>query len=621
MNARTLSSILKKGTAAALALCLNLIPGHAAFARVIKVRLNGAAGMNAPAVQLRMGTAAGIAATAALADVKLGAGVLPTVSSIASPRAAAPGAISVHAAGQVKAIAPATVQKTVKTRAVVSAEMTGMKKQIAALPQAEKTSTGKAYGAGLALEAILTGRRSHSFGGLVRGRDASFTEGFAPTVHLEIAAARAAKSAMVPLPAKSAAARAKSFLTSRRGILAVVAGAAVATTAGMIVLQLYMPAIIGSLGLIGMTGTLWGKKDKDKEQSAPLPEGEPAPAYAHEADGASYNTAPDAALQEAIAGMSGTISALKAEIRRVIVGQEDMVESIIVAMIAGEHILLEGVPGVAKTRTVQAFADATGADFQRIQGTPDKMPADILGAEVLQTQADGTRKLVHEKGPIFARVVLFDEINRAMPKTQSAMLEAMQERKVTIGRETFDLPKPFLLLATQNPIEQEGTYPLPEAQQDRFMYKIVVPQPTREERKKINELNRKKEKVKTEQAVEVDELVRATEIAEQVRLDPALQDYIQDIIDAALAPHEIGIGTEGIVEQAMITRASIFMEKAARIHALMQGRSYVTPQDIRDIAPKILRHRIILSYAAGERTTDDLIREILHRLPVPGPQG
>jgi MoxR-like ATPase len=251
------------------------------------------------------------------------------------------------------------------------------------------------------------------------------------------------------------------------------------------------------------------------------------------------------------------------------------------------------------------------------------MPADILGAEILQTDPEtGARALKLERGPIFARVVLVDEVNRMMPKTQAALLEAMQERRVTIGRETLDLPQPFLLLATQNPIEQDGTFPLPEAQMDRFMFKVIVPQPEREERKKIAELNRLGVKARANKVVGLDDLMQATALAEKVHMSEALRDYAQDILDAAADPAASGIGGQGMVEQAMITRAAIFLEKAARINALIKGRSWVLPEDVRDVAPKILRHRILMSYSAGDLTPDKLIQEILKRVPVPsGPYG
>ncbi|MBI3298397.1 MAG: MoxR family ATPase [Elusimicrobia bacterium] len=345
--------------------------------------------------------------------------------------------------------------------------------------------------------------------------------------------------------------------------------------------------------------------------------GRPVGAVSAVAPAVEPSGAADQQLAAEVSEVSAMLQKLRDEVANVIVGQREMVDSIILAMIANEHILLEGVPGVAKTATVQAFATATGADYQKIQGTPDKMPADILGAEILQTdQATGRRETKLEKGPIFAQFVLADEINRMMPKTQAALLEAMQNREVSIGRETLPLPKPFLLLATMNPLEQEGVNVMPEAQLDRFMFKVVVPQPNRDERKLINELNRKRQKPKATKSVTLEDLERATAVSERVVLGPQMADYIQDILDAAQDPHSVGIGTKGLVEQAMVTRASIMMEKASRIQALMNGRSEVRPEDVMAVAPKILRHRIILSYAAGEMSTDALIAEILNVVPI-----
>jgi MoxR-like ATPase len=332
---------------------------------------------------------------------------------------------------------------------------------------------------------------------------------------------------------------------------------------------------------------------------------------------AKEESAEDAALAAEVKEVSGLIAKLRSEVGRVIVGQGEMLDSIIMALIAREHVLLEGLPGVAKTTTVETFAAATGANASTIQGTADKMPSDIIGSEVLETdQTTGKRSLRLIKGPVFAQFVLADEINRMMPKTQSALLQAMQSRKVSIGNETLALPKPFVLLATMNPIEQEGVNVLPEAQLDRFMFKVIVPQPNREERKAINDLNRKTEKPKAEAVVTLEALEKATLLAEKVTMSEGVSEYIQDILDAAMDPSKVGIGQKGLVQGAVVTRASIMMEKAARIHAMMAGRSYVKPEDVQAVAPRILRHRIILSYAAGEMTTDALIAEILATVPV-----
>ncbi|MEK7858169.1 MAG: MoxR family ATPase [Elusimicrobiota bacterium] len=316
---------------------------------------------------------------------------------------------------------------------------------------------------------------------------------------------------------------------------------------------------------------------------------------------------------------SAIVNKIRAEIGKVIVGQTEMIDAIIMGMIAGEHVLLEGVPGVAKTQTVKAFADATEGQYQRIQGTPDKLPSDILGAEILQEDpATGQKSIKLEKGPIFSNILLVDEINRMMPKTQSALLEAMQEGRVTIGRSSLELPKPFLLLATQNPIEQEGTYRLPEAQQDRFMFKVLVKRPSKSELKEImNRFSSKENQPRASKVTDLDELAQARALADQIPVGAEVQQYIVDLIEATNNPDLPNLDLKGAVENGASPRAAIFMMKAARIHAFLAGRAWVGPADVRAVATLILRHRIMLTYQAGGLTADMVVERILDVVPVP----
>ncbi len=315
------------------------------------------------------------------------------------------------------------------------------------------------------------------------------------------------------------------------------------------------------------------------------------------------------------------VKKIRAEIAKVIVGQEEMVDSIITAMIASEHVLLEGVPGVAKTQTVKAFSDAVEGGFQRVQGTPDKLPSDLLGAEILQENpANGQKEIKLEKGPVFTNILLVDEINRMMPKTQAALLEAMAEGRVTIGRNTLDLPKPFMVLATQNPIEQEGVYRLPEAQQDRFMYKVLVPRPAMNELKEImNRFSKKDGQPKAGKITSLDEMVEIRKVAEQVYVDDSIQDYIVNLVEATHDPLKYGIDAKGTIESGASPRAAIFLLKAAKINALLHGRAWVGPSDVREVATRILRHRLTLSYSANNMSTDDIVAKILNSVPVPAP--
>ncbi len=308
---------------------------------------------------------------------------------------------------------------------------------------------------------------------------------------------------------------------------------------------------------------------------------------------------------------------LLTEIRRVIVGQEDLLRKMLVGLLADGHILLEGVPGLAKTLAVSSLSRAIRTRFQRIQFTPDLLPADIVGTLVFQPR-DGTFAV--KKGPIFANIVLADEINRAPAKVQSALLEAMQERQVTIGEQTFPLDVPFLVLATQNPIEQEGTYPLPEAQVDRFMLKLLVDYPSREEERQI--LDRMAPQRGTPQASEVldpQEVLAARRVLDDIYIDDRVKDYIVALVHATRDPAGAGLKIGDWIEYGASPRATIYLARGARAMAFLAGRGYVTPQDVKDIAPDVLRHRVIVSYEAEaeEKGSDDVVRHVLDHVPVP----
>jgi len=313
---------------------------------------------------------------------------------------------------------------------------------------------------------------------------------------------------------------------------------------------------------------------------------------------------------------SAYFSALRDQIGRVVVGQTYMVERLLIGLLADGHILLEGVPGLAKTTTVKAVSDAIKTTFRRISFTPDLLPADVLGTQIYSPR---TGEFTVKQGPVFTNILLADEINRAPAKVQSALLEAMQERRVTIGDTTFDLPKPFLVLATQNPIEQEGTYPLPEAQVDRFMLKLRVGYPTRDEEKEI--LRRSISGFPELTPVITPEHLRhAREVAGTIRFDDKLVDYILDLVSATRDPTAAGIkDLEGLVDFGGSPRATLALERAARAHAFLAGRPYVSSADIKEIAPDVLRHRLVLSYEAEaeEVDADEVVARILASVPVP----
>jgi MoxR-like ATPase len=311
------------------------------------------------------------------------------------------------------------------------------------------------------------------------------------------------------------------------------------------------------------------------------------------------------------------VGTLRKEIGRVIVGQEHLVDRLLVGLLANGHVLLEGVPGLAKTMSVRTLAAAIQAQFHRIQFTPDLLPADIIGTLIYNPQ-DGSYHAT--KGPVFANLVLADEINRAPAKVQSALLEAMQERQVTLGGQTMPLPSPFLVLATENPIDQEGTYPLPEAQVDRFMFKVLIGYPSfEEERKILDRMAFTAPEIKIQPVIALEEIVRTRKLVDQVHVDEKVRDYIVHIVFATRDPEKYKLDLKHLIQFGTSPRATIYLTVAAKAWALLQGRTYVTPEDIKSIGPDVLRHRIILSYEAEAQavTTDDIIKRIFNTIPVP----
>ncbi len=314
---------------------------------------------------------------------------------------------------------------------------------------------------------------------------------------------------------------------------------------------------------------------------------------------------------------AAVIRSLIARVGETIVGQRYMIERLLVGMLCNGHVLLEGVPGLAKTLTVTSLANAIHAKFQRIQFTPDLLPADLVGT-LIYNPREGT--FAPRKGPIFANIVLADEINRAPAKVQSALLEAMQERQVTIGDETYPLPEPFLVLATQNPIEQEGTYPLPEAQVDRFMLKLKIVYPSKaEEREILDRMASTAPPASLEAMIQPDEIIRARRVVDQIYIDDKIKDYIVDVIHASRQPAEYNIDVDRLIEFGASPRATIALTLASKAHAFLEGRGYVTPHDVKTIGLDVLRHRIVPSYEAEaeEMTSDDLVTEIFNHVPVP----
>ena len=308
---------------------------------------------------------------------------------------------------------------------------------------------------------------------------------------------------------------------------------------------------------------------------------------------------------------------LKQEIAKVIVGQEDLVNKILVALIADGHILIEGVPGLAKTLTVKTLAEIINGTFQRIQFTPDLLPADVTGTLIFNPK-EGSFSV--RKGPVFANLVLADEINRSPAKVQSALLEAMQERQVTIGDETYKLPTPFMVLATENPVEQEGTYPLPEAQVDRFMLKINIGYPSKLEEKQILERMSANATPQVTGKVMLEQILKARQVADSIYVDEKVKDYILNLVFATRYPKEYKLDNLApYILYGASPRASIFLTKAAKAYAFLSGRGYVTPEDIKEIGPDVLRHRILLTYEAEAEnvTTEEIIEKLFATVEVP----
>ena len=322
-------------------------------------------------------------------------------------------------------------------------------------------------------------------------------------------------------------------------------------------------------------------------------------------------------LNERIQKESAFVDILSLEMGKVIVGQKHLVENLMIALRANGHILLEGVPGLAKTLAISTLSQAVNAKFSRIQFTPDLLPADLTGTLIYSQKQE--RFEVH-KGPVFANFVLADEINRAPAKVQSALLEAMQEKQVTLGDQTFKLPDPFLVMATQNPVEQEGTYPLPEAQVDRFMLKVIVSYPKKEEERLIVRMNNSGEFPKANPVVSPEDIVRARQLVREVYMDEKIEKYIVDIVYATRTPEEYGLANlKDLISFGASPRASISLSMAAKAYAFIKRRGYVIPEDVRAVCPEVLRHRIGLSYEAEAEnvTSEQIIEQVINAVIVP----
>jgi MoxR-like ATPase len=310
------------------------------------------------------------------------------------------------------------------------------------------------------------------------------------------------------------------------------------------------------------------------------------------------------------------LNSVSKEVRKVIVGQDYVLNRLFLSLLSDGHVLLEGVPGLAKTMMVKTLAQSVKCIFKRIQFTPDLLPADLVGTKIYDQK---TTEFITKKGPIFANFLLADEINRAPPKVQSALLEAMQERRVTISGDTYPLPKPFLVLATQNPIETEGTYPLPEAQVDRFMFKVNIDYPSETEEAEIIDRMTTGRDIEVKYAITPREIIELQSLVHRVYLDEKVKKYIIDIVFASRNPRNYGLDLEEIIQYGASPRASIHLTLAAKAHALMEGRGYVTPDDVKEVAPDVLRHRLILTYEAlaEEFSVESIIEKLLGAVEVP----
>jgi len=322
-------------------------------------------------------------------------------------------------------------------------------------------------------------------------------------------------------------------------------------------------------------------------------------------------------LNERIKEESSFVSLLKNEMGKVIVGQNKMVDRLLIGLLSNGHVLLEGVPGLAKTLAISTLSNVVNTGFKRIQFTPDLLPADLIGTMVYNQK---TGEFVPKKGPVFTNFVLADEINRAPAKVQSALLEAMQERQVTIGDTTYPLENPFMVMATQNPIEQEGTYPLPEAQIDRFMLKLKIDYPTREEEQQILDRMATGTVPAVDSVISVDKIISARAVVNDIYIDPKVEEYIINIVFATRKPAECGLEElAGLIEYGASPRATIFLVQAARAHAFIRSRGYVTPEDIKSIGMDVLRHRIITTYEAEAEnvSAEDIVRKVFDNVEVP----
>jgi MoxR-like ATPase len=324
-----------------------------------------------------------------------------------------------------------------------------------------------------------------------------------------------------------------------------------------------------------------------------------------------------AAINEAVKSRSEFVVKIKSQIGKVIVGQEKLIDGLLIGLLANGHILLEGVPGLAKTLSVKSLAGSIKANFQRIQFTPDLLPADLLGTLIYNPQSGN---FTTKKGPIFSQIILADEINRAPAKVQSALLEAMEERQVTIGDTTYPLDKPFMVLATQNPIEQQGTYPLPEAQLDRFMLKLKIGYPTKEDELAIMErMAQTTKSTDIQPVITPHEILEVRQVVDQVYMDAKIKEYIVNLVMATREPAKYNLDIAEYIEYGVSPRATINLAIAAKAYAFMQGRGYVVPNDLKMIGPDILRHRLIITYEAeaSEVTVEDLIKKLFDGVEVP----
>ncbi len=322
-------------------------------------------------------------------------------------------------------------------------------------------------------------------------------------------------------------------------------------------------------------------------------------------------------IGEKVEKQSQVINRIRTEFHRVIVGQDMLIDRLLVALLSNNHVLIEGVPGLAKTLTVTTLAKMLQATFQRIQFTPDLLPADVIGTPIFSPKSG---EFTTKKGPIFANIILADEINRAPAKVQSALLEAMQERQVTIGDESYALDDPFMVLATQNPIEQEGTYPLPEAQVDRFMLKLKVSYPSKDDEHEImKKMARSSPDTDVDAIITTDDVKYMRELADEIYMDEKIEDYIVNLVEASRNPDAYGLDIGQLIRYGASPRATIFLAMASKANALIEGRGYVTPQDVKTIAMDVLRHRVIVTYEAEaeEKTSENIIDQILQTVDVP----